>query len=147
MEECNSGVGVPPTVIPRERSDRGNPAEGAYALCAILFEQIFCERIIAHGVRTHQASDIARLWQEFLSLLELIACIGCAVVEQKPMRGSWRYAYLRVAIATATVFAEKVNDTHSSREFPIKPPTLSLLCSSHYMRTCACAYEWFIHEL
>ena len=33
-----------------------------------------------HEVRTHQASDIAELWQEFLSLLELIACIGCAVV-------------------------------------------------------------------
>ena len=32
--------------------------------------------------RTHQASDIAKLWQEVLSVHELIAYIGCAVVEQ-----------------------------------------------------------------
>ena len=35
-------------------------------------------------MRTHQANDIAELRYEFLSLLELIACIGCAVAEQKP---------------------------------------------------------------
>ena len=29
--------------------------------------------------RIYQASDIAKLWLEFLSVLELIACIGCAV--------------------------------------------------------------------
>ena len=34
--------------------------------------------------RKYQASDIAKLRLEFLSLLELIACIGCAVAEQKP---------------------------------------------------------------
>ena len=34
---------------------------------------------IKHAVRAHQASDIAKLWQEFLSLHELIARIGCAV--------------------------------------------------------------------
>ena len=33
--------------------------------------------------RTHQASDIAQLWQEFLSLFELIACIGCLVKSNK----------------------------------------------------------------
>ena len=32
--------------------------------------------------RTHQASDIAKLRFEPLSLLELIAYIGCAVAEQ-----------------------------------------------------------------
>ena len=38
----------------------------------------------AHEGRTHQASDIAKLWQEFLSLPKLIACIGCAVESGKP---------------------------------------------------------------
>ncbi len=41
------------------------------------------ENITFDVSRTHQASDIAKLWQEFLSLQELIACIGCAVVKQK----------------------------------------------------------------
>ena len=36
----------------------------------------------AHAVRTHQASDIAKLWQELLSVPKLIACIGCAVAKQ-----------------------------------------------------------------
>ena len=36
----------------------------------------------SHAVRINQASDIAKLWREYLSLLELIACIGCAVVVQ-----------------------------------------------------------------
>ena len=52
-----SGVGCPTRVIPRERSDRGNQAVR----------------------RTHQADNLAKLWQEFLSLLELIAKIFCAV--------------------------------------------------------------------
>ena len=33
--------------------------------------------------RTHQASDIAKLWQEFLSVLKLIARIGCLVKSNK----------------------------------------------------------------
>ena len=33
--------------------------------------------------RTHQASDIAELRYEILSLLELIACIGCLVKSNK----------------------------------------------------------------
>ena len=53
-----SGVGCPTRVIPRERSDRGNLAVR----------------------RTHQADNLAKLRQEFLSLLELIAKIICAVV-------------------------------------------------------------------
>ena len=34
--------------------------------------------------RKYQASDIAKLRLEFLSLLELIACIGCAEQSNKP---------------------------------------------------------------
>ena len=33
--------------------------------------------------RTHQATDIAELRYDVLSLLELIACIGCAVSKAK----------------------------------------------------------------
>ena len=51
-------MGCPTRVIPRERSDRGNLAVR----------------------RTHQADNLAKLRQEFLSLLELIAKIFCAVV-------------------------------------------------------------------
>ncbi len=51
------GCGCPTIVIPRERSDRGNLADR----------------------RTHQADNLAKLRQEFLSLLELIAKIFCAV--------------------------------------------------------------------
>ena len=35
---------------------------------------------LACNARTHQADNLAKLWQEFLSLLELIAKIFCAVV-------------------------------------------------------------------
>ncbi len=33
--------------------------------------------------RIHQTDNLAKLWKDYLSLLELIAKIGCAVVEQK----------------------------------------------------------------
>ena len=33
-------------------------------------------------MRINQASDIAKLWQEYFPLLELIAYVGCAVVKQ-----------------------------------------------------------------
>ena len=94
--------------------------------------------------RTHQASDIAKLWQEFLSLLELIACIGCAVVVartnavyddkqvcchhrddvratgcavSRAINLAWlrQYARVRVAVATATVFA--INHPRLARVF------------------------------
>ena len=47
LNKCSFGCGCPTRVIPRERSDRGNPAVR----------------------RTHQADNLAKLRQEFLSLL------------------------------------------------------------------------------
>ena len=44
LKEFSFGCGCPTRVIPRERSDRGNPAIR----------------------RTHQADNLAKLWQEFL---------------------------------------------------------------------------------
>ena len=40
---------------------------------------MFCFSACAKGA-IHQADNLAKLWQEFLSLLELIAKIFCAVV-------------------------------------------------------------------
>ena len=47
LNKCSFGCGCPTRVIPRERSDRGNLAVR----------------------RTHQADNLAKLRQEFLSLL------------------------------------------------------------------------------
>ena len=63
-----SGVGCPTRVIPRERSDRGNLAVR----------------------RTHQADNLAKLRQEFLSLLELTAKIFCAVSDCENKCGRWQ---------------------------------------------------------
>ena len=56
-------------------------------------------------MRPHQASDIAKLWQEVLSVLELIACIGCAVSKSNKSSVAEAMRTLRVAVATATIFA------------------------------------------
>ena len=57
LNKYSFGCGCPTIVIPRERSDRGNQAVR----------------------RTHQADNLAKLRQEFLPLLKLIAKIFCAV--------------------------------------------------------------------
>ena len=51
----------------------------------------------------HQADNLAKLRNEFLSLLEPIAQILCAVSGKIILLGSWQYAHLRVAIAFATI--------------------------------------------
>ena len=62
-------------------------------------------RLSACKARTHQADNLAKLWQDILSLLELIAQILCAVVGAKSKRDSRQYANLRVAVASAMIFA------------------------------------------
>ena len=62
-------------------------------------------RLSACKARTHQADNLAKLWQDILSLLELIAQILCAVVGEKSKRDSRQYANLRVAVASAMIFA------------------------------------------
>ena len=50
--------------------------------------------------RTHQADNLAKLWLEFLPLLELIAKIFCAV-EIARTREALGNTQLRVAVASA----------------------------------------------
>ena len=77
--------------------------------------------------RKYQASDIAKLRLEFLSLLELIVCIGCAVAEQKPSKALGNSHHCVIARHTVTWQSSVANQT------------LPLACVARKLQSTTCA--------
>ena len=63
----------------------------------------FCDKQLAE--RATKQIIWRNCGRSFLSMLELIVQILCAVSGKIILLGSWQYAYLRVAVAVMTVFA------------------------------------------
>ncbi len=85
--------------FPRRFAPR-NDTIWSVAITATPFELSAC----AQGA-LHQADNLAKLWQEFLSLLELIAQILCAVEKQKTSKALGDTQILSISVALAMIFA------------------------------------------